>query len=87
MIAPDATPPSGTKAAFEFEELEAFSCGCVAARFRVLPWTGHILRIEAKGPYCPFDTHESGAIVGLGIRSDALSSDDAGLLNPTDEEE
>ena len=76
MIAHGTATPPATQAAFEFEDLEAFACGCVAARFRVLPWSGHVLRIEAKGTYCPFDVHETGAIVGLGIRADALSSDE-----------
>lgn len=78
MIAHGTTTQPPTQAAFEFEDLEAFACGCVAARFRVLPWSGHVLRVEAKGPYCPFDVHEPGAIIGLGIRTDALSSDDPG---------
>ncbi|MDO8834541.1 MAG: hypothetical protein Q7V01_03050 [Vicinamibacterales bacterium] len=77
MIAPRAAPPAGTQTAFEFEDLEPFACGCVAARFRVLPWSGHLVRVEAKGTYCPFESHKAGAIVGLGIRSDALSSDDS----------
>jgi len=84
MITPGTGPPDGPHAAFEFEDLEAFACGCVAARFRVLPWSGHLLRIEARGPYCPFESHEPGAIVGLGIRSDALSTDD-GAGPPPDE--
>ena len=85
MIAPGTTPPKGTQAAFEFEDLASFACGCVAARFRVLPWSGHLLRVEAKGTYCPFESHEPGAIVGLGIRADALSTDDANGQPPLDE--
>lgn len=82
MIAPRTAPAGGTQTAFEFEDLEAFACGCVAARFRVLPWSGHLLRVEAKGAYCPFDSHTPGAIVGLGIRSDALSSDEGSDILP-----
>jgi hypothetical protein len=82
MIAPRAATPGGTQTAFEFEDLESFACGCVAARFRVLPWSGHLVRVEAKGTYCPFDSHKPGAIVGLGIRSDALSSDEGNDMLP-----
>ncbi len=76
MIATGSTQTDVRRTAFEFDSLEALPCGCVAARFRVLPWYGHVVRLEAKGPYCPFDLHHDNAIVGIGIRSDVLSSDD-----------
>jgi len=76
MMAHGSATPPVSQTAFEFDDLEGFPCGCVAARFRVLPWSGHVLRVEAKGVYCPFDIHALGAIVGLGIRADALSSDE-----------
>jgi len=80
MIATGTTQTGGTRAAFEFDAFEAFACGCVATRFRVLPWHGHVVRIETKGPYCPFDSHEPRAIVGIGIRSDAMSNDDPTIV-------
>jgi hypothetical protein len=84
IIAPPASPHREDHTAFEFDDFESFACGCVAARFRVVPWAGHILRIETKGPYCPFDQHACGAIVGIGLRSDAMSSDEAGLVGNED---
>lgn len=77
MMIATSTPQTETRrTAFEFDSLESLPCGCVAARFRVLPWHGHLVRLEAKGPYCPFDLHRDNAIVGLGIRSDMLESDE-----------
>jgi hypothetical protein len=84
MIASPISPRRESQTAFEFDDFESFACGCVAARFRVVPWAGHILRIETKGPYCPFDQHGCGAIVGIGLRSDAMSSDEANLVEPDD---
>jgi len=77
MMIATASPQTDTRrTAFEFDSLDALPCGCVAARFRVLPWHGHIIRLEAKGPYCPFDLHLANSIVGIGIRSDMLESDE-----------
>jgi hypothetical protein len=76
MIATGTTHSDGKRTAFEFDAFEALPCGCVATRFRVLPWHGHVVRIEARGAYCPFDQHEPRAIIGIGIRSDAMSTDD-----------
>lgn len=77
MPGPMSSRHAAAAASFEIEDLDAFACGCVAARFRVLPWSGHVVRLEAKGAYCPFPNHTPGAIVGLGLRSDLVASDEA----------
>lgn len=61
----------------ELDGLDALPCGCVSARYKALPWDGHLVRIEAKGPHCGYVAHAIGAVLGFGSRADLLAVDPA----------
>jgi hypothetical protein len=75
MCAPRSVKDTGVRPSLELDGLDALPCGCVAARYRALPWDGHMVRLEAKGPHCAAAQHNVGAVLGFGSRSDLLAFD------------
>jgi hypothetical protein len=66
---------------FEFHELDAMPCGCVAAAYRSWHWGVMMVSLEAKGPHCVLPGHEEGKVLEMndlfdeGAEDEALGSD------------
>ncbi len=71
MFAPPPMPDA--RLTLELDGLDVLACGCVAGRFKALPWDGRLVRIEAKGSYCLFAQHAVGGVLGFGSRADLLA--------------
>ncbi len=78
MCAPRTLKETAVRPMLELDGLEALPCGCVAARYKALPWDGHMVRVEAKGPHCGTSQHVIGAVLGFGSRADLLAFETAG---------
>jgi hypothetical protein len=78
MFAPRSVKETGVRPSLELDGLEGLPCGCVAARYKALPWDGHMVRVEAKGPHCTSPQHAIGAVLGFGPRADLLAFDTFG---------
>jgi hypothetical protein len=51
---------------FEFQDLEALPCGCVAAAYRTRQLGLMLVSLEAKGVHCRFEGHAVGQVLHLG---------------------
>ena len=61
------SPRTKLQAPFEFEALESFFCGCVAARYRTLDSGWCVMSLEAKGPHCLLMDHRVGQVVAMSL--------------------
>ncbi len=73
MATLESRKETGVRPGLELDGLDALPCGCVAARYKALPWDGHLVRVEAKGPHCGYPAHSIGAVLGFGSRADLLA--------------
>ena len=68
MMMPSATAtPASRTSPLMLIALETMPCGCVSGVYRARPSVVELELVEAKGPNCVFDRHQSGHVVSLGV--------------------
>jgi len=50
----------------ELARLDGLACGCIVSVQRVQPTWVFFVRVEAKGPYCPFPGHRTDQVCRIG---------------------
>lgn len=88
MLSNTARPATARRSALtqlELERLEGLACGCVASVQRVPSARVYFVRLEAKGPYCPFAGHRIDQFFRIGDPTDWLdAAEDADLSDEDD---